>query len=456
MPRRNLLWIVAVVLVSLLCWQAAPGAGRDDEHYEFYKLLVDALDHIEKSYVEEADRKELLEGALQGMLNHLDPYSNYISPENYRHFQRQTEGHFGGIGIQIDQRSPGRVLTVITPLVGTPAYRGGVLAGDKIIEIEGESTENISLDQAVTKLTGPPGTKVTITVIHEVQTEPQTITLVREEIKIESVLGDAHKPDDTWDWMLDKESKIAYIRINTFISSSAGDLDKAIKQAKEEGMTGLVLDLRFNPGGLLQSAIDVSDMFLKDGMIVSVKGRNTAEKKRMVSGEGGYTEFPVALLVNRYSASASEIVAAALQDNGRAKVVGERTWGKGSVQNVIELDSGSGKSALKLTTAYYHRPNGHNIHKKPKAKETDEWGVMPDEGYEVKLSLEEMGKLLEWQKRRTVLRPQKNGEKNSSGESKPEEEAAETDEPFVDTQLAKAVEYVRGQIKERPKAVSKK
>jgi carboxyl-terminal processing protease len=448
MPRRNLLWILSVVLVSMLCWRAAPGAGRDEDNYEFYKLLVDALDHIEKSYVEPVDRKQLLEGALEGMLNHLDPYSNYISPEHYRQFERQTQGHFGGIGIQIDQRGPGRVLTVITPLVGTPAYRGGILAGDRIVEIEGESTENTSLDEAVSKLTGTPGTKVTLTVVHEGKTEPETITLEREEIKIESVLGDVRNPNDTWEWLIEKDSKIAYVRINSFITSTAADLERAIKQAKEQGMNGLVLDLRFNPGGLLQAAIEVSDMFLKDGMIVSTKGRNTRERKWPATHEGKYTDFPIAVLVNKYSASASEIVAAALQDNGRAKVVGERTWGKGSVQNVIELEGG--KSALKLTTAEYHRPNGHNIHKRPKAKDTDEWGVVPDDGFKIEISPEDMGKYLVWRRNRDVLRPHKSGE-SSGAEGKPEDSG-----PFVDKQLQAALDYVTSQIKEQPKAVSKK
>jgi carboxyl-terminal processing protease len=262
------------------------------------------------------------------------------------------------------------------------------------------------------------------------------------------VLGDSRKPDDTWQWIIDPENKIAYVRINTFISSTAADLDKAIRQAKEDGMTGLVLDLRTNPGGLLQSAIEVSDMLLKEGRIVSTKGRNTRERPWNASGDGKHIDFPMAILVNHFSASASEILAAALQDNGRAKIVGERTWGKGSVQNVIELEGGT--SALKLTTAEYHRPNGHNIHKREKAKDTDEWGVMPDEGFKVELTQPEMQQYYIWRARRDVLKPKSNG----SAEPKPDEQPAA--EPFVDKQLEKALEFVRGQVKEKQKAVSQK
>jgi carboxyl-terminal processing protease len=278
------------------------------------------LDHIEKSYVVPVDRRKLLEGALQGMINNLDPYSAYIRPDQIKQFEKQTQGHFGGIGIQIGVEN--RQLTVISPLIGTPAYRAGVRAGDKIIEIEGESTENISIDEAVARLMGEEGTQVTISFIHEGDTEPQKVTLTREDIKVESVLGDTRKPDDTWDWIIDRDNKIGYIRISSFINSTAQDLDKAIKQAKSEGMTGLILDLRTNPGGLLQSAIEVSDMLIKEGMIVSTKGRNTRERPWRASGDASHTDFPMAVIVNHYSASASEILAAALQDNGRAKVVG--------------------------------------------------------------------------------------------------------------------------------------
>src|SRR5262245_10838403 len=212
MPLRNLLCMLCVVSVSFFCLQGAPGQGRDDENYEFYRLLVDALDHIEKSYVEPVDRRKLLEGALQGMITNLDPYSAYISPNQLKQFEKQTQGHFGGIGIQIGVKN--RQLTVISPLVGTPAYRAGVRAGDVILEIEGESAENVTIDDAVNKLMGIEGTQVNITILHEGELEPQKISLIREDIKVESVLGDTRKKDDSWDWIVDKENKVAYIRVS--------------------------------------------------------------------------------------------------------------------------------------------------------------------------------------------------------------------------------------------------
>jgi carboxyl-terminal processing protease len=442
------MWVLCVVLVSFVCLQGAPGGGRDDENYEFYRVLVDALDHIEKSYVTPVDRKQLLEGALEGMLKNLDQYSDYIGPDKFKQFEKTTQGHFGGIGIQINVDPRTRQLTVISPLVGTPAYRAGIRAGDRIVEIEGDSTENFSLDDAVGKLMGKEGTNVSITIVHEGEAEPHNLTLTREEIKIESVMGDTRKPDDTWQWIVDPENKIAYIRVSSFISSTADDLDKAIRQAKEEGMTGLVLDLRTNPGGLLQSAIEVSDKLIKQGRIVSTKGRNTRERPWDASGDAVHTDFPIAVLVNHFSASASEILAAALQDNGRAKIVGERTWGKGSVQNVIELEGGN--SALKLTTAEYHRPNGHNIHKREKAKDTDEWGVMPDEGFKVELTPPEFQQYHTWRQKRDVLKPKSNG----SSDSKPDDKSGT--EQFVDKQLEKALEYLRAEVKDKAKTVSQK
>ena len=210
------------------------------------------------------------------------------------------------------------------------------------------------------------------------------MTITREWVHVETVLGDRRKSDDSWDFMLDHDKHIGYIRLTAFSRDTAQDLKKALVELRKEGLKGLILDLRFNPGGLLNSAIEVSDLFIAKGRIVSTKGRNTPERVWDAQKEGTFEGFPMAVLVNHYSASASEIVSACLQDHKRAAVIGERTWGKGSVQNVIELEGG--KSALKLTTASYHRPSGKNIHRFPDAKETDEWGVMPDAGYEVRLS----------------------------------------------------------------------
>jgi carboxyl-terminal processing protease len=371
----------------------------DDEYYELFRSFADTIDQVERNYVKEVDRRELMEAAIKGVLSKLDPYSSYIGPQEFGGFKTAVESQFGGIGIQItiDEGQ----LKVLSPLVGTPAYRAGIQAGDRIIKIEGEPTKGIDTDEAVRKLKGEAGTTVTFTVLHALDNREETVTLKREVIHVDTVLGDRRKPNDEWEFMIDAEKRIGYIRLSAFSRDTAGDLKKALDELIGRNMRGLVLDMRFNPGGLLNSAVDVADLFLPTGKIVSTSGRTTPERKWEAKKEGTYEGFPMVVLVNRYSASASEIVAASLQDHNRAIVIGERTWGKGSVQNVIELENG--KSALKLTTASYQRPNGHNIHRFPDAPETDEWGVKPNDGYEIKLPDRELGRFIQYRRQRDIL-----------------------------------------------------
>jgi carboxyl-terminal processing protease len=370
-----------------------------DEDYELYQIFADTLDQVERNYVKNVSRRELMEAAIHGVLGKLDPYSNYISPDDIGRFKTSVENQFGGIGIQIDV-DEGQ-LKIVSPLFGTPAYRAGLESGDMILEIDGKSTEGIHRDEAVRRLKGEPGTKVTLTVRHVGSTERNSVTITRELVHVETVLGDHRKSDDTWDFMLDHDKHIGYIRLSAFSRDTAQDLKKALVELQNEGLKGLVLDLRFNPGGLLTSAIEVSDLFVADGRIVSTEGRNTPERSWDAQKDGTFEGFPLAVLVNHYSASASEIVSACLQDHHRAVVIGERTFGKGSVQNVIELEGG--KSALKLTTASYHRPSGKNIHRFPDAKESDEWGVMPNDGFDVRLNSLQTRRLIEYRHDRDIL-----------------------------------------------------
>lgn len=374
-------------------------AAESDEYYELFSVLVDTLDQIERNYVKPISRRELIEAAINGALSKLDPYSNYIAPEEVARFRTSVESQFGGIGIQITV-DEGK-LKVLSPLVGSPAYRAGVQSGDTISEIEGLPTGDMTLEEAVRKLKGEVGTTVTVTLVHAGQTEPKKVTLTREIVHLETVMGDTHAADDHWNYMLDPVEKIAYIRVTTFSRDTVDELRKALEQLKADGMRGLVLDLRFNPGGLLTAAIEMSDLFISAGKIVSTEGRNSEARVWEAHAEGTFEGFPMAVLVNHYSASSSEIVAACLQDHGRAIIVGERTWGKGSVQNVIELEGG--RSALKLTTASYLRPSGKNIHRFPDAKESDEWGVMPNDGYEVKLRESEMREMVASRRLRDIL-----------------------------------------------------
>jgi carboxyl-terminal processing protease len=374
-----------------------------------------------------------MEAAIEGMLSKLDQYSNYIDPEEVENFRRGVESEFSGIGIQISLE--GGRLTVLSPIVGTPAYQAGLKPGDQIMKIEGEDTKGITIDDAVSKLKGKIGTSVTLTVRHVRDNSTETVKLERDKVRVETVLGDHRTDDDQWDYMYDAEKKIGYIRVTTFGRHTVEELQESMRQLKEKDLNGLILDLRFNPGGLLSAAIDISDMFLTEGTIVSTEGRNIAKRSWSAKKRDTYSGFPMAVLVNRYSASASEIVSAALQDHDRVVVVGERTWGKGSVQNIVELEKG--RSALKLTTAGYLRPSGKNIHKFDGATDADEWGVMPDEGYRIKLDGAELGQLLNYQRSRILLNRETEG-------SKPQRS-------YVDKQFQKALDYVSEQLAAKQK-----
>jgi carboxyl-terminal processing protease len=361
--------------------------STQDDVYELQRLLVDTLDQVERNYVRPVDRRKLVEAAIKGALAELDPYSSYIGPDEMNRFRSAVESEFGGIGIRV-MVDAGGALRVISTFAGSPAHRAGIIAGDRIVEIEGQSTEHVGVDDAVRRLQGEVGTPVSLSVIHPGQSDKQPVKITREWIHVETVLGDHRNPDGVWNFMLDPEQRIAYVSLTAFSRDTAGELRKVLAALEKEKIRGLVLDLRFNPGGLLNSAVDVCRLFISTGRIVSTAGRNSPERVWEARKEGTFEGFRMAVLVNRYSASASEIVSACLQDHHRAVVVGERTWGKGSVQNVIELehsDKNVARSVLKLTTAGYRRPNGKNIDRAPGAKAGDEWGVSPDKDLELKL-----------------------------------------------------------------------
>lgn len=359
---------------------------RTREDFELMRLFAEAYEQIDLSYVNDVDRRDLVEAAIQGMAAHLDPYSSYIAPEKVRQFDRYIEQEFGGIGIHVDA-SVGK-LQIISVLPDSPAFRAGLKAGDEIVEADGKSTKGLTQAALTERLTGPSGRPVELGILRADSPTIEKVTVVREIIQIPTIVGHQRNADHTWNYFLDDVHQLGYLRITHFTKNTPDDLRQTMDTLVAAGIRGVVLDLRSNPGGLLTAAIEIADMFLESGTIVSVKGRTVPDRTWQAKQGLTYPDLPIAVLVNRYSASASEVLSAALQDNSRAIIVGERTFGKGSVQNVLQLESG--KSLLKLTTARYYRPSGLNIHRTDDMKPEDNWGVQPTEGHAHLMSQDEL------------------------------------------------------------------
>jgi carboxyl-terminal processing protease len=355
---KMVLVITTVFLIGVLIGsgQSQKVSALSNSMYEDLKVFTDVLSLIQKDYVEETKSKDLVNGAIKGMLETLDPHSSFMPPSMFKEMQEETKGRFEGLGIEITLREG--VLTVVSPIEDTPAFKAGILAGDQILKIDGESTKNFTLMDSVKRLRGPRGTKVTITIMREGFTKPKEFTLVRDVIPVRSVRHEL------------LEKNYGYIRLSQFQEKTDGEFEKAVKALEEESkgsLKGLVLDLRNNPGGLLDQAVKISDRFIDSGLIVSVEGRKEDQKLKFYAHpDGSLARYPLVVLVNGGSASGAEIVAGAIQDHGRGILVGTQTFGKGSVQTIIPLKDGSG---LRLTTARYYTPNGRSIQAK---------GIVPD------------------------------------------------------------------------------
>ena len=426
----TLLLICAVASVGVLVGRwTLQNVSAEVEGYEELKVFTEALTLVRKQYVENVEQKDLVYSAIKGMLNSLDPHSAFMSPDMYKEMQVDTKGEFGGLGIQIGIKDG--MLTVIAPLEDTPAFRAGIKAGDKILKINDEPTKDMSLHDAVGKMRGIPSTSVKITIVREGWKETKDFTIVREIIKIKSIKSK----------LLD--DRIGYIKINQFQEQTAEDLSHALETLEQENMSSLILDMRNNPGGLLNSAVDISSFFLPaEKLIVYIEDRQGKKIEYSSSGGEFDVEFPMIVLVNEGSASASEIVAGALKDWNRAVIIGTPTFGKGSVQSVIPLSDGS---ALRLTTAKYYTPKGISI---------QTTGIEPDIVVKQILKEGEQG--------RPIIREKDLQGHLENGELILEEEESEMIPMKIDeendTQLQRAIDLLKTWkvFKEIPKEVSTK
>jgi carboxyl-terminal processing protease len=440
MNREKIAWMVSLVLIAMLAFQLPGTLARRDDEYAFVKTLIDLHRQIDSNYVDPVDQDKLQMGSINGMMGELDPYSIYVPPAKEKEFDNMLEGHFEGVGIELSQTESGDV-QVVTPILDSPALKAGVRAGDIIVKVNGQDIKGKKIAEVQQIIKGPLHSAVKLTVRHLDGTEVE-LSMTREQINLPTVMGfrqyiDKHGAP-AWDYWVSKDQKIAYIRLTQFTGDTFTELKAAMEQVLAQGMRGLILDLRFNPGGRLDQAKKVVNLYIRDGVIVSTRGLHRApEVLRATPGEALATEeFPMIVLVNEHSASAAEIVSGSLKDNKRALIIGTRTYGKGSVQELIPMAEDGG--LLKLTVAYYYLPNGELVHKK---KGATQWGVEPQ--INVPLSAEAEQKVLLEQSDQEMLhvttRP-------STGPASTHPATAPATQPIVDTQLETALSTMVGSM----------
>lgn len=421
--------------------------------YDFFDPIIEVQQKIIRNYQGEVDVKKLQEGAIAGMMESLnDPYSVYVPPADADEFTKNLTGEYVGIGAQVQLVD--RWLTIVSPLEDSPAFKVGLQAEDRVVEIEGTTTQGLSIDKCIEMLMGDPGTKVKITVERKGEKIPFEIT--RERIKTRSIKGFHREDADGNKWMfeIDPARKIAYVRLTQFTPRVSNELEAALRSlgAEKGDVKGLVLDMRYNPGGVLQEAISIADLFLKEGVIVSTRGRNHPEEFARARERGTLPDFPIAIIQNGGSASAAEVLAGALVENNRCIIVGTRSFGKGSVQSVHRLERGNG-AELKLTEQGYYLPSGRSISKKD---DSATWGVDPTDGFHVPMSDEELTAMFEVRRKLEVLR--KNDGTDPAAATTPDA-ATQSDAPVVnwndtdsvlsalkDKQLTAAVRAVQKKI----------
>lgn len=460
MPQRNLLILLVALAASYACFVRG-------EQNPYARYISSTLEEIEAEALERVPAEELFNNALKSMVDalhrHGDQHSQFIPRDEADPFQAEMRQQFGGIGVRIRiLGDPPELVIVGAPDPGTPAARADIRANDRVLEIDDESTVGMTMGDVLQRMRGQPGEPLRLLVRHADAEHPEKKELVREVINVDSILGDRRSQDGGWEFRLEKDPRIAQVRVTTFGNKTTAELESVLTKLVDDGVEGVILDLRDDAGGSLDAAVAICDMFLPAGKtIVEIRGRDDVLQERyLTTGTGRFTKLPLAVLVNSGSASASEIVAACLQDNNRAVVLGERSYGKGTVQKLIPIESG--RSLLKLTSANYRRPNGHNIHRATDAKPGDEWGVMPNPGFDLPLSKQEFAAYVDYRTSRDLWGdpPPKEllaatidekADESSSGDAETAEAEVEVDEfiageNFVDRPLEAAIEYLRSLI----------
>ncbi|MFI5378716.1 MAG: S41 family peptidase [Tepidisphaerales bacterium] len=423
MNRERIVWLASLFLLSVAAlWN--PTSAQRDSDYLFVRTLVDVNRMVVNNYVEKVDPARLEQAAIDGMLNQLDPFTNYVPPAKREEFDRMLEGTFKGVGVQLNQL-PGGQIEVVSPIDGSPAFKAGVMAGDVILKVNNETMEGVRLPDVMKRIAGDLGSEVTMTV-RRTTGEELVLKMKRDEIVLPTIKGYSRNDDNTWNYYVCKNPKIAYIRLTQFTSNTCDTLRSAVADLLKDGTSGVILDLRWNPGGSLDQAVQVVDMFISSGVIVRTKGLHRPEDVKVASGAGTLPHFPMIVLVNEHSASAAEIVAGSLMDNKRAVVLGTRSYGKGSVQELIPLEGNNGE--LKLTVAYYYLPSGRLVHRK---KNAEDWGVEP----QIKVPMDD-------ETQRKVAEERMRSEQFHRPTSRPNGKAVEapTTQPVADVQLQRAID----------------
>lgn len=439
MSNRSMLPLVGILGVAVVGSTIAVATNAmkmSDDQYSFFDPIVDVSTLINALYVDEADLEAMQRGAIEGMLEELnDPYTTFVPRRDTEDFSKDLTGEYVGIGAEVQVRDGW--LTISSPLDGSPAWKAGVMADDRVVAIDGESTEGQTIDESIDRLTGEPNTTVTITV--ERGAETLEIDIVRDHIKVQAVKGFMREGGDgEWMHLIDPSTGISYIRLTQFTPGCAQEVKDAIEHTRQElggDLNGLILDLRFNPGGLLDEAVEIADLFIEEGTIVSTKGRMFDEAIDRATSEGTITDLPLLVMVNGQSASASEVLSGALSDQGRAVILGTRSFGKGSVQTVRPLESGAG--VLKITEQYYYLPSGRLLHRRD---DSTVWGVDPTAGYFVPVTMDETLEMLRARREQEII------EHNEESEQVDLRDTQAVLDELSDPQLTAAVRVMQHRI----------